>query len=106
MQEESCTSYEQWDPPPLPNPGPQVPDVARELAGTEAFAWVDQVEAVMRAEMARGTLGFGGADVHPAVDLTGVHGDDSDRDPLRDREGEGGLAARAWADDRGARHPP
>lgn len=76
------------------------------VAGGEGVARVDDVDEQVRDAGAFFERGFGGADVHAAVDLVGVGGEDFAGLASRDHgvgqaDGEITLAACGWADDDG-----
>ena len=76
--------------------GPRVP-----LVGGDAglLGHVEHVELVVRDAVPLLGRHLGGADVHPAVELRGVGADDLAAQPLRERDGEVGLAGGGRADD-------
>ncbi len=63
-----------------------------EAGGAEGFTGVGDVEEVVRDEGAFGRGRFGRADVHAAIDLHGVEGDDFGVEEGGEFEGDGGFA--------------
>ena len=56
------------------------------------FDRIEDVDQMMRHPRARRGVGLRRADVHAAIHLRGIHADDLDREALRERERERGLA--------------
>src|SRR5690606_20400681 len=74
------------------------PRVACKAAGAVALVEIDQVEAVMGNALPLGSRRLSRTDVHPAVHLAGIDRDDLAIQPLRDLDGDRGLAARRRAE--------
>ena len=80
--------------------------VGAEPRGGVGRGRIEDVDQMMRHARALGRGRLGGPDVHAAVDLRRVDGDDLDREPARQRRGERRLAARRRTHDQHRRRRP
>jgi hypothetical protein len=91
-QKEAGPTHEQRKPAPVTDLVDPVPGESTELTRVEANVGGDDVQSEVRDSRLLLRCGFGRPDVHPSVDLPGIHRDDLGLEARRNLDAERGLA--------------